>query len=404
MIHILLVEDNPADARLLRESLAESRAAPFELTHVERLDAALARLDAERFDVVLLDLSLPDSAGLDTLSRAHARFPGVPIVVLTGQADKELALEAIRQGAQDYLVKGQVDGNLLVRAIRYAIERKAAQEVIRQWNVQLEQRVAERTAELAQSAAALQAANERLKALERLKSQFLTQASHELRTPLTNIKTSLYLLERGRPEKRDYYLSTLTNEADLLQMLVEDLLEAGSLDFGQAQPALVPLDLNQFVAAQAQTRIAVATGRRLTLKVETDPSLPLVLADAKLLKQVVANLMLDVADRSPGGGAIILRTEKRQTSEPGQGAAWGVLVVSNTAAAAAPADAGRRTGPAGALGQSTAPGAGLRLAICQEIIQHHGGRLTIESAAITGYTITVWLAPADGRGNTEMNR
>jgi two-component system, cell cycle sensor histidine kinase and response regulator CckA len=129
-IRVLLVEDNPGDARLLREVVREAEGAHIQLTHVETLGEALARLDADQFDVVMLDLSLPDADGLDTLVRAHAQAPGVPIVVLTGLDDEGLAIRAVREGAQDYLVKGQVTGQLLVRAMRYATERKRAVEAL----------------------------------------------------------------------------------------------------------------------------------------------------------------------------------------------------------------------------------------------------------------------------------
>jgi signal transduction histidine kinase/DNA-binding NarL/FixJ family response regulator len=131
-IKVLLVEDNPGDARLLREALAELSSARFELTHVHRLSEALRRVDEDRFEIILLDLSLPDAHGLDTVVWVHGQVPHLPIVVLTGLEDEKLAAETLRQGAQDYLVKGKVDGNLLERSIRYAIERKRAEEEIQQ--------------------------------------------------------------------------------------------------------------------------------------------------------------------------------------------------------------------------------------------------------------------------------
>ena len=123
---VLLVEDSPGDARLIWEMLAEVKGAQIDLKYADRLSAGLERLAAGGIDVVLLDLSLPDSGGLDTFTKVHAQAPQVPIIVLTGLDDESLAVEAVRGGAQDYLVKGQVDGNLLMRAIRYAIERHRA--------------------------------------------------------------------------------------------------------------------------------------------------------------------------------------------------------------------------------------------------------------------------------------
>ena len=129
-ITVLLVEDNPGDARLMREAVREAEGSHIHLVHVETLSKALSRLDQDRFDVVMLDLSLPDAEGLTTLVRAHAHAPSVPIVVLTGLDDEGLAIRAVREGAQDYLVKGQVTGQLVVRAMRYATERKRAVEAL----------------------------------------------------------------------------------------------------------------------------------------------------------------------------------------------------------------------------------------------------------------------------------
>lgn len=126
-IAILLIEDNPGDARLLQELLAETGSTAYQVEWVDRLATGQERLQAERFDVVLLDLFLPDSQGLDTFARFQASAEKTPVIVLSGHADEVHALQMVHAGAQDYLVKGEVDGRLIARAIRYAIERKAAE-------------------------------------------------------------------------------------------------------------------------------------------------------------------------------------------------------------------------------------------------------------------------------------
>jgi diguanylate cyclase (GGDEF)-like protein/PAS domain S-box-containing protein len=128
---VLVVEDNPGDARLVELYLREDPARPFKVVKAARLSEGLAALQAQPIDVVLLDLSLPDSFGMDSLARLRAASPSIPVVVLTGTSDEGLALEALRQGAQDYLVKGQGDGELVRRAIRYAIGRSAADAALR---------------------------------------------------------------------------------------------------------------------------------------------------------------------------------------------------------------------------------------------------------------------------------
>jgi len=128
---VLLIEDNPGDARLIKEMLREDPESRFDLIWTDRLAAGSAYLADARADVILLDLSLPDSHGLQTLSTIQQRTPGVPIVVLTGLADETLGLQAIHEGAQDYLVKGQVDSHMLTRALRYAVERARSEAVQR---------------------------------------------------------------------------------------------------------------------------------------------------------------------------------------------------------------------------------------------------------------------------------
>lgn len=121
---VLIVEDNPGDVRLLQEALYDVEAHHVKLTSADTLSDAMELLQNKQFDVALVDLSLPDADGLESVERLQARAPGLPILVLTGTDNSDLAVRAVRAGAQDYLVKGKVDGNLLVRAMRYAEERK----------------------------------------------------------------------------------------------------------------------------------------------------------------------------------------------------------------------------------------------------------------------------------------
>jgi two-component system, cell cycle sensor histidine kinase and response regulator CckA len=154
-IRVLLIEDNLAEARLFRELLQDAWAEKFSLSHFQRLGTAKTEIKRTQFDVVLLDLTLPDSDGLASLDALTQQAPSLPIVVLTNTNDAALALNAVRHGAQDYLVKRQVTLDLLVRSIRYAIERKQNAEALREINETLELRVEERTA-------AVEAANEAL--------------------------------------------------------------------------------------------------------------------------------------------------------------------------------------------------------------------------------------------------
>jgi len=176
-IKALLIEDNPGDARLVELMLAEARGASVDLVWVETIAAAIERLCDEMVDVILLDLGLSGSAGLDSLQHLYAQLatvvPVAPaIVVMTGLDDNETAVQAVQYGAQDYLIKGQISGDLLIRAMRYAIERSQSEEALRQAHASLEQRVEERTAALINAVNALQTeVGERKRAEEALRER-----------------------------------------------------------------------------------------------------------------------------------------------------------------------------------------------------------------------------------------
>jgi DNA-binding response OmpR family regulator len=168
-IRILLVEDNPGDARLLREMLNKPASCKYDLTHHESMRKAVTHLLANAVDIVLLDLGLPDANGLGAVRQAHAIAAGVPIVVLTGLDDESLAAQALQEGAQDYLIKGQIESHALLRSLRYAIERQR-----------------------------MQAETDEIKKLQlQLKDDFLSHVSHELRSPLTAIYQFVTILADG---------------------------------------------------------------------------------------------------------------------------------------------------------------------------------------------------------------
>jgi len=158
-LQILLVEDNEGDARLLREMFRSEAPGSFRLTHLLRMSEAMVHLAKGGVDIVLLDMGLPDAHGLDTVRMAHAVAPAVPLIVISGLDDEALAARAMKEGAQDYLIKGQIENRALPRALRHAIERhrmQAETDLIRTNQLQF-------------------------------KDEFLSHVSHELRSPLTAI-------------------------------------------------------------------------------------------------------------------------------------------------------------------------------------------------------------------------
>src|SRR6202165_274626 len=181
-LQILLVEDNAGDARLFREMFTQERPGSFNLTHVLRMSEAEIHLAKGGVDVVLLDLGLPDEHGLDTVRRSLAGAPGAPVMVLTGLEDETRATEAMMEGAQDYLIKGQIETRALPRALRHAVERHQMQKETAD-----EAEKGKFIDSLAASNRELELRNREVECATQLKSKFLANMSHELRTPLNAI-------------------------------------------------------------------------------------------------------------------------------------------------------------------------------------------------------------------------
>lgn len=176
-LKILLLEDNPGDIRLVQESALNQDSIHVEWTVANRLGNALAQIQNTTFDLILLDLSLPDSQGIETFSRLQTLAPDLPIVILTGTDDEKLALEAVQKGAQDYLIKGQTPVDLLIRSLQYAIERH-----------QLKQKLTD--------------AQQKLMDAEKLRVLIETAgaAAHEINQPLTAIFGHVELILASDPQ------------------------------------------------------------------------------------------------------------------------------------------------------------------------------------------------------------
>jgi len=206
--HILLIEDNPGDADLVRLRLVEADS-NIAVSCATRLSAGLASLVAETPTMVLLDLNLPDSHGAETYRRVLEAAAGVPIVVLSGMDDEEIAVNAVHEGVQDYLVKGSFDSRQLARAMRYAIERQA---LLTSLDMSRRQQL-------------------------QFKNEFLSHVSHELRTPLTCIHQFVSLILDGLagkvvPEQREH-LETVFRSVIQLRAMITDLLEATRAESGK---------------------------------------------------------------------------------------------------------------------------------------------------------------------------
>lgn len=344
-IKILLVEDNPADAQYLQEILAESRSLPYELTHEKSLAGGLARAGEKTFDVALLDLTLPDCRGLDTFVRLHKSSPGLPIVVLTGVSDEDLAVEAVRKGAQDYLVKGQVDWSVLSRALRYAIERQGI------------------LLKLAQ--------------LEKMKDDFVSHVSHELRTPMTIIKEGVSQVADGLHgsvvDAQKQCLSHALKAIERLGRVVDNLLDISKIEAGKMRLNKKLIDVADIARRVIQDFSSQAKAKGLELRADFPAHMPKAYADEDKVVQVFVNLIGNALKFTEKGHIRISLIDGESAVE---------CSVSDTGMGIASEDLPKvfdKFEQFGRKRDSHHKGTGLGLAISKSIVEAHGGSIRIES-------------------------
>ncbi len=373
-IKVLLVEDNPGDAFLIKDHFRKTKARAFELTHVTFLDRAIINLEKNDFDIILLDLLLPDSQGLDTLLAIEEKAPRVPVVILTGMDDEELAIRAVRQGAQDYLVKGQVLGELLVHSLRYAIERKQIQEELKKRSLELE------------------VLNGELEA-------FSYAVSHDLRNPLTTIKGMTDLLkEFAAPQLSEKHLSWfefISEASERMEQIIKALLMLSQVKRNQLNIQSVNLsDVAQQIIIQLQQQ-------QPERQVEVVISSPIIVSGDKHLLQIALENLLNNAwkytgekDKARIEFGVIPPTEKQRMEtestlsvnylENGINQEF-VYFLKDNGAGFDMQNADKLFTPFQRLENSHSfKGTGVGLSIVQRIVHRHGGEIWAEAAVGRG--------------------
>lgn len=374
-LRILLIEDNPGDARLIQLMLREagesdgSESLPASVEVADRLSTGLERLANASFDVALVDLGLPDAEGLAVVMSVRDHAPDLPIVVLSGREDRTTALEAVHEGAQDYLLKGHVEPDLLQRALRYAVERG---RLLRR----------EREARSAAEAAV------------RTRDQVLSTVTHDLRTPLAAIRLYAQTLPE-RASTADPRLKRLLDEqaqkigqaAKDGLVMIEELLDVARLTMGEAlQLNRGTLDVVSLVLdAVAQHRESAAQHRL----VFQGPDQPIMGSwDGPRLRRVIDNLLSNATKYSaPGTEVRVVVAEEQDAERP-----WVLMTISDQGVGISGDDLphlfewfwrgknvkGRR-------------GSGLGLAGVRRIAELHGGAIAVESLEGVGSTFSLRL-------------
>lgn len=362
--HVLLIEDNPGDADLVRLRLVEGNS-PVEVSCANKLSEGLVFLAKDLPSVVLLDLNLPDSQGAETFRKVLEKAPNVPVVILSGQDDEALAMKALHQGVQDYLIKGDITSSHLERAMRYAIERQA---LIHSLEISRKQQL-------------------------EFKNQFLSHVSHELRTPLTCIHQYVTILLDGlagemSPDQREH-LGTILKSVNQLGAMVRDLLEGSRAEAGKLRVERRCISIHELIRLAVNMMQATATEKRVGLEVGVDGTLPFVHGDPDRILEVLINLLDNAIKFTPADGAVMVQACRIPTDPD-----FMCVSVVDTGCGIKPEARAlifERLYQDPNTVDNNRKGLGLGLFIAKELVRLHGGRMWVASEPGSGSTFSFTL-------------
>lgn len=302
-LNVLVVENNQVDSKMLSGILSKSYFGPFNLQTADTLQTAFQILNNNNFDVVLLDLNLKDSAGLNTLQRLHEKYPDLPIVVNTGVYEDDLGLEAIKYGAQDYLIKGMYRPYGLIKALYYAVERKKSEKELQN----AYSTVKETQGQLIQA--------EKMNVIGELASG----VAHEVKNPLATIKYGIDFLKMTLENPNDKVALTLKSIEEAVEKandIIKDLLDFSSLSTIHKSTE----DINKVIESSLHLIVHHCDTHRIKITKELKADLPQLDIDRNRVEQVLVNVLMNSILVLKEGGEIVIKTYSKEFTQ--EDAAW----------------------------------------------------------------------------------
>jgi signal transduction histidine kinase len=362
-IDVLLIEDDEDDIIITQRLLSQAGRQQFQLRSATCLHDAFSSIDHAPPHIILLDLSLPDSQGQETLVHTLERVPDIPIILLTGLSDEEMGIKAVQEGAQDYLLKGQIDRDRLTRAIHYAIERKRYRD-------HLAEMVNERTCELRE-------ANERLRAHDKARTEFVSNVSHELKTPLTSMGYAIDNLLKGivgtLPERAVSYIEMLKEDSIRLGHTVQEILDLSRIESNTLKLHRLRIPLPRLVRRTVNSLQLHASESGLALNVSIAGSKGFADCDPQKIERLILNVIRNAVKFTPPNGTVDVTLE----TEPHNESQFRISIT-DSGIGISSEHLEKVTERYFRVGEHV-DGTGLGLAICKDIVELHGGRLQLLS-------------------------
>lgn len=413
---ILLVDDDEVDRLTVKRAFKKAKLAVL-LTEVQNGKEAIAILEQNKknlvlvsetnsclsstiahsdfanteFDLLLLDYRLPDIDGLNLIAEIRALNLNLPIIILTGQGDQEIAVEMMKAGAADYLLKDKIEPNILAKAINNAIRIHQAEQAVELANQRLRhsnQLLVLKNQELENQQQQIRLQNIKLQESYKLKSEFLATMSHELRTPMNAIMGFSQLLLRQYPDPLSNQQQTLVqrifnNSKNLLDM-INEMLDFSKIEAGKLAASPQKLDLNYLVRLTVEELRSLATQKHLSLVTEIDLSDQFLVQDSNFIKRILINLIGNAIKFTESGKVKVKVFEVDKSKV--------AIAITDTGIGIAAADRDKifqafRQGDQSFTRQHS--GTGLGLAISDSLVKMMGGDIVFQSELGKGTTFTV---------------